>query len=295
MSKVKIVVTCVAGTVSGGPEALHQLVDMVNQIEPGAGAICYAPYEGVHRKFPQYDKYDTPIIMKDKIPHDAVVVFPEILPDHGLQFPQRKALWWLSVDNFVKDHTQYLEMFSYHLTQSEYAREYVKSIGYESIMLTDYINDVFESNSNLSKDSFICVNPSKGGHLIKEFKNNNLDYNIIELSQMDRETVKSNLSRSKIYIDFGHHPGRDRFPREAVLSDCVLLATNYGAAKNDVDIPIDSWYKFDSMDLVREKVDEIVSNYQQHLNAQSNYKNNILKQKEIFKLEVSKLLELASL
>lgn len=295
MSKVKIVVTCVAGTVSGGPEALHQLVDMVNQIDSGAGAICYAPYEGVHMKFPQYDKYDTPIIMKDNIPHDAIVVFPEILPDHGYQFTQRKALWWLSVDNFVKDNIPNLNIFNYHLTQSQYAREYVQSIGYESVMVTDYINDVFESNCDLSKDSSICVNPSKGGHLIQEFKNNNLDYNIIELTQMDRETVKHNLSMSKIYIDFGHNPGRDRFPREAVLSGCVLLTTNYGSAKNDIDIPIDDWYKFGSMDLVRQKVDEIISNYQQHLSAQSDYKNNILKQKEIFKLEVSKLLELASL
>lgn len=75
----------------------------------------------------------------------------------------------------------------------------------------------------------------------------------------------------------------------------LAYLTNYGSAKNDIDIPIDDWYKFGSMDLVRQKVDEIISNYQQHLSAQSDYKNNILKQKEIFKLEVSKLLELASL
>jgi hypothetical protein len=40
----KIVVVCVAGTVSGGPEALHQLVDMANSIEQRVSAhvLCSA-------------------------------------------------------------------------------------------------------------------------------------------------------------------------------------------------------------------------------------------------------------
>jgi hypothetical protein len=292
MSQIKVVVTCVAGTVSGGPEALHQLVDMLNQVEPGSGAICYAPYGGRHNTFPQYQRYNIPIVMKSQIPDDAIVVFPEILPHHSVEFHQRKALWWLSVENFVKDHSIYFDNFSYHLTQSEYARQYLETLGLQSSMLTDYINDVFADSTEYTKLDQVCVNPSKGAHLINDFKQHNSSLQIIELTQMSREAVKDHLSSSKIYIDFGHHPGRDRFPREAVLSDCVVLATKYGSAKNNIDIPIDSWYKFESFNEIPEKIHSIYNDYNRHLSAQAGYKNIVKVQKDIFRNEVQKLLEL---
>lgn len=292
MNNLKIVVTCVAGTVSGGPEALHQLVDMVNEVEPGAGAICYAPYSGSHRTFPQYEKYNIPIVMKDKIPKNAIVVFPEILADHVSQFSQRCALWWLSVDNFFNGHSSYLNKFSFHFTQSQYANEHVTSLGFNTLMLTDYINDVFDNNLEIHKNDQICVNPSKGLHLIKDFKEKNPDFLTVELTGMPREKVKEILSQSKIYIDFGHHPGRDRFPREARLSDCVVLTTKYGSAKNDIDIPISSWYKFDGLEDIKQKVLDVYTDYNYHLGEQYSYKEQIKNQKHIFKNEVKKILEL---
>lgn len=292
MSSVKVVVTCVAGTVSGGPEALHQLVDMINQIEPGAGAICYSPYEGIHKTFPQYQKYNIPIILKKDIPSDAIVIFPEIITDHSLQFQNRLGLWWLSVDNFPIDHAKYIENFSYHFTQSQYAKDYLDNMSIKSQMLTDYINDSFlDFNINYKKNQ-ICVNPAKGAHLIEEFKQENLDFSIVELTGITRERVKELLSESKIYIDFGHHPGKDRFPREASLSNCVVLTTMYGSALNDVDIPISSWYKFNDTNELTDKVKDIQDNYETHFSQQIKYKNSILEQKNIFRNEVKKLLEL---
>jgi hypothetical protein len=52
------------------------------------------------------------------------------------------------------------------------------------------------------------------------------------------------LKKSKIYIDFGNHPGKDRIPREAaILGNCVLVNKN-GSASNTNDIKILKCYKF---------------------------------------------------
>jgi len=87
--------------------------------------------------------------------------------------------------------------------------------------------------------------------------------------------------------------GRDRFPREASISGCTVLTTKYGAARNDVDIPIDSWYKFDNLDELSQKVSSILSDYGKHLMAQENYRNIINQQKNIFRIETENLLKIA--
>jgi hypothetical protein len=168
--------------------------------------MCYAPLNGIHRTFPQYEKYNIPIIRKKDIPENSLIVLPEILPHLSNEFSQKKALWWLSVDNFLKENDNLLDNFSLHLTQSEYARQYLNGLNINSVMLTDYINDVFVEKIISEKIEKVCVNPSKGNHLIQEFKLKNKHLNILELSHMSRETVKEHLNQSMIYVDFGHHP-----------------------------------------------------------------------------------------
>jgi len=50
---------------------------------------------------------------------------------------------------------------------------------------------------------------------------------------------------AKAYIDFGHHPGKDRLPREAALHGTCVITGLYGSAGNTVDIPILDRYKLD--------------------------------------------------
>ena len=90
-----IVVICPGNYVTGGPEALHQLVDMANHVLPGSAAICYLPFEESFEKNEAYDLYNTPIIQRSDIPADAVIVIPEVYPYLVLEFDQRCVLWWL--------------------------------------------------------------------------------------------------------------------------------------------------------------------------------------------------------
>lgn len=283
-----IIVVCPAGAVTGGPEALHQLVHTINAVQPDFGAICYTPFEESFEVTGAYSQYNVPVIRKDDIPDDAVVVFPEIYPHLFPLFPQKKAFWWLSVDNHGSHGTGSLDEVWVHLAQSEYARKHVeKAYGKKPLMLTDYINSVYTPSDNMDRIPRVAVNPVKGGNQI-----DSLGVDNIKLHNMSREQVKQELEESMIYVDFGHHPGRDRFPREACLSGAVVFTSRIGAANNPVDIPIDEWFKFNTVDELGPKIKEVFENYSEFRNKQLGYLRTILCQQEVFTDEVRALVYL---
>lgn len=287
-----LVVTCPAGAVTGGPEALHQLVDMANTVKPGSAAICYAPFENDHVTPEPYRMYNTPIIRKDDIPSNALIVLPEIWLHFVDLFTQPCAFWWLSVDNFASSRPELLSKVAVHLTQSEYARQHViNTLGVEPLMVTDYINASFKDRPTVPWGYRVAVNPVKGKHLIDEFKKQFPKIEVIELTGMTRDRAKEELAKSKVYIDFGHHPGRDRLPREAALLETVVMTTRLGSAKNDIDIPIDDWYKFNDVSELGPKVNDIFDHFDAHQRMQANYRRDIWFQKVKFKSEVTALLQ----
>jgi len=293
-------VICPADVVTGGPEAQHQLVDMANDISPGSAAICYTPLDEPHETAEPYRRYDTPSIRWPDIPADALVILPEIWPQAIEMFTQPCGFWWLSWDNFWDWGTDPEEVkaegmrkAAVQLTQSDYARRRVlEKFGLESMMLTDYINTSFTTAAAGGvKRPRVAVNPAKGEHLIEVFKEWFPDIELIELADMSREQVAAELAASSVYIDFGHHPGRDRMPREAALSNVVVMATKIGAAANAVDLPISEWYKVTTMEEVGEKVRDVLANFDRHLAAQRPYAEIVRRQRSIFRTEVERLLD----
>ena len=296
-SEALIVAVCPAGVVTGGPEATHQLVAMVNEISPGSGYICYHPFDEDHDVPDAYRAYETPSIRRDEIPEHALVVIPEIWPEMIETFSQRCAFWWLSVDNFVNwgENTEAMRKAAVQLTQSEYARRYVtEKFGLAPLMLTDYINTSFEPTAGLVKHLRVAVNPAKGKESIEVFAQRYPEIDVIELKDMTREEVASELAASAIYIDFGHHPGRDRMPREAALSGVVVITTDTGAAANHVDMPINRWYKVATMEEVGERVHAVLADLPRHVAAQAYYREMVHGQREVFRAEVRQLLDFAA-
>jgi len=53
---------------SGGPEALHQLVSVANEIQYNSAAILYEPIEFISSSIEPYLKYNCPIIKEKDIP-----------------------------------------------------------------------------------------------------------------------------------------------------------------------------------------------------------------------------------
>lgn len=283
---LKIVVICPGGLVSGGVEALNQLVYTANLIRPGSAAICYWPFSVKSPVPKQYLRYANPEIGCGEIPTSALVVLPEIYPEISKVLPNRCALWWLSVDNFGAHGQRDISNIDLHLCQSHYAWLHTESLG-ERLMLTDWVEvkDVAASRSQR-----VVVNPAKDAGLMKPSL---LDapFEVIPLSGYSPDQAAYILRSSTIYIDFGHHPGRDRIPREAALAGCVVLSTRLGAAQFREDMPLPAWSFFSTPEEVRQRISAIHSGALDAVAEQSDYRAWVTSNRSVFEDEVRILLE----
>lgn len=282
---LKMVVVSPNTAVTGGVEALHQLVATANEIQAGSAAILYWPSDSNHNA---YSRYDCPVV--DSVPADVLVVLPEIWPQLAQQFPaNRCALWWLSVDNFGSHGHSDWSGVSLHLCQSEYAWEYVQQkVGGKQLMLTDWI-DVLDAD--VPRLPRVVVNPAKDAGLLRPFMAAHPGVEFVELRGLGRTGVAELLWSSQVYMDFGRHPGRDRPPREAASARCVVLSTKLGAAGFYADMPLDGCYKFDSLDEASVALRMVLADWQTHYEAQASYRSAVANQQSIFRQEVGELLE----
>lgn len=253
-----IVVLCPANATTGGPEALHQLVDGVARAG-GDAAILYDPdpYAPIPKQYRDY--LVRKVTDKDVAPTDLVVI-PEIWPDHAKKFAfANTALWWLSVDNaspFSLDAP-----VAFHFAQSHYALRHLQSNGLQGSILGDFIPECFAWSSPI-KTKTVAVNPAKGGELFLEFSEKNPDLEFVAISGMDRSQIIDTFRRCMVFVDFGHHPGKDRMAREASMCGAVVFVRRAGAAIGPDDVPLDEAFKFDAdCDGLRAKLDEVFDNF----------------------------------
>ena len=191
----------------------------------------------------------------------------------------------------AKDHNKY-----FHFTQSAYANQYLKNnfnVNEELIyMLTDYLLEIFfeKKNENIKKENIVLYNPTKGTTFTKKLIKANKNIKWIAIQNMTPREVRELLLRSKLYVDFGGHPGRDRFPREAVISGCCLITGKRGSANFFEDIPIDDEFKFldktSEITNISKKIKSIFSNYESEVRKFEYYKNFIKNNELIFEEEI---------
>jgi hypothetical protein len=280
---MKLVVVCPANAVTGGPEAMHQLVHIANHVERGSAAILYWPF-APHTTPQPYQHYVCPKILRDQVPEDALVVFPEIWPEMAHTFKNRCALWWLSVGNFGTHGQRNLDKISLHLCQSEYAWDHVRDKG-KRMMLTDWVS---VQPVLRERQPQVVVNPAKDAGLLRPFVQSGR-FQVAELGGMDSLGVSEVLHASKVYVDFGKHPGRDRLPREAALAGCLVMSTYIGSATYWEDMPLSNWYKFETLDEVIGKVAELMDRESPSA-SQLVYQGWVAKNRSVFVKEVESLL-----
>ncbi len=287
---------------TGGPEALHQLCDAINN--NGGEAYIWYHGEKYDKPHPAYAHYNIKLI-EDLIDEDGYnIVFPE---SDGRLVPNIKQsqiyFWWLSANNEVlinNDFEYYGNSFQnsniIHLYQSYWALYHLwnkEAIKY--LPLFDFINDNFikQSLSNTSsKEDIVCFNPKKGYEYTSQIINLLPQVKFIPLINMSRDQVIDTLKKSKIYIDFGYHPGKDRFPREAALMNNIVISGFRGSAMFYNDMPIDPLkYKFNIEDMVSAAngIKEYLHNYDKQIKDFDSYKNIILNQKEEFANQVKQI------
>lgn len=274
---------------TGGPESLHQVCHAINNM--GGDAYIWYFGENHSEPHPAYRKYNLKLTSTLEDNENTIIILPECEGKMINMFSKAKVyFWWLSVDN--NNFFQYNNSFDnprvHHLYQSYYALHFLlnnNAIYYQPLF--DYINDEFIKESLTvgydNKENIVCYNPRKGLEYTEQIIKMTPGVNFVPLINMSREQVIDTLKKSKIYIDFGFHPGKDKFPREAALMNNCVIAGFRGSAMFYNDVPIDPLkYKFNLNDLslIPSVIKDCLDNYDERIKDFKNYKDVVLNQKE---------------
>lgn len=314
----KILVVCPSNMTTGGPEALHQLVNHMVDLRLNA-FIVYLPYDVTAKSPKAYEKYQAPVHRYEDVAGD-IIIFPEIYPMLALKVNNAKAgLWWLSLDNFLERKNISIVRDKYHsiraiirrkkplfgakslknlinFSQTYYSTQYLLSCGITPIPLIDSINEDFLNEKyqdyKYTKQNVILFNPTKGKEVTKQLIKKFPNYKFIPLAGYSPEEMSKLLYNAKLYIDFGHHPGRDRMPREAAIHGCCLITGVLGSAANEVDLPIPKQYKLNPRDddfftKFGVMVEDIFAQFDLHFEAFEQYRHYLKSEPAIFKQQIA--------
>lgn len=314
---------------TGGTELAHQLVWLYNQ-NGICAKIAYLEAEKhaepLNPAFRQYvQEWCTFESVKDV--KNNIVILPEIHTELVLNFKNaHTVIWWMSVDNYLegisfnalKKHIGFLRAVKHtffngilkkkklkekgvylaelNLYQSEYAKRYLLTKKLTNILpLSDYINDLyFQNGTQLERKDIVLYNPRKGYRFTKKIISKAPQFHWVALERLSTEEVVNLLRSSKVYIDFGNHPGKDRFPREAAISGCCIITGRRGAAGNPIDIAIPENYKFDdtakSIPHIIDLISKCIVDFENTQKDFMDYRKKITLEKEIFRQEALRII-----
>lgn len=318
-----IYVVCPAMAATGGPELLHQLVYKLNKL----GFNAYMSYyfskrqdktqDPVHER---YKHYENPYVVEVEDNDNQVIIVPEVETGFIYNYPKSvKIIWWLSVDFFfitwdakskLKDKFKkwfgILKRYNfekmdnlYHLVQSYYAEDFLakkgirKQVGY----LSDYLNKAFLDNAPTTftatgREDIVLYNPKKGLEKVEQLQQLAPQLNWVPIQNMTPDDIVTLQQKSKVYIDFGFHPGKDRIPREAAINGCCVITGREGAANYEKDVPIKDEYKFEfsvaTQQAIVQKIEECLSDYEMKITDFEGYRTMILNEEQQFEQDILK-------
>ena len=300
-----------ANAKSGGPELLHQLVFELNKL----GFQAYIAYVNCGQKkanecIPmEYIQYVGGQVIKiEDLPdgETSTIVFPETYCNLLGNFKKSYIyLWWLSVDfmfwNTAPESIGFIfSNVDMHLYQSYYAKEFLEALEIPSdrmFCLSDYINDLYIQQDNIGfaseKNDIVAYNPAKGRLFTQKLIREMPEIEFVAIQNMTNTEVFELLKKSKVYIDFGNHPGKDRIPREAAMLGCCVITGRRGAAGNDIDVCIPDKYKFDESKCdiadICEQIKECLDNYEENISDFEEYREKIRTEKSLFEKQVKEI------
>ena len=327
----KVYILCPGNHHTGGIEDLHQICSQL--ITFGVDAyMVYIVNNSFNLKTDPVDslyrKYHLSYSLSPEDSAHNIFVVPEIFSVHFYRMKNfQKIFWWLSVDNYIEEVVKLINSrkssalsalmpkFFYfgkednditHFAQSEYARQFLIVNGvpeYKIYMVEDYIGQAFLSRASQidlsKKENFVAFNPAKGFEVTQQLMKFAPDIAWRPIQNMTPEQVQELLARAKVYIDFGNHPGRDKIPREAAISGCVVITGRRGSAGNDIDINIPAEFKFDerktNLQQIISKIREVFENFSAAHEKQADYRARILDDKNRFAEEVAEAFKIKNL
>jgi hypothetical protein len=292
--ETKIFVCCPANWTTGGPEALHALVDALRR-QGFEAYISYYSFSDVRRPFSDehvtpspYRHYDVAARMPEDAPNSVIIV-PESMTFVLRSFMRAQhVVWWLSIDFYFgwKRDARILDMLRYarrrltgkctslaalrgarHFAQSEFAAAFLRERGIHAAPLSDYLNDeLLVDPPQLVRSPTILYNPKKGMQITRKLIAACPKLQFRPLVGLGRAQLREVIASSMVYIDFGNHPGKDRMPREAAVGGCVVITNRQGSAGFARDIAIPERYKINDarrgfVDEFRALVHDVVADF----------------------------------
>jgi hypothetical protein len=316
------IVVCCPHAITGGPELLHQLVHELRKMGQDA-QIAYYPFEQTFACPEPYKKYDAPQgPLIDAT--DTFVVVPETATWIIKRLKKaRVGVWWLSVDYyFLALHQSILKDVYHrfrslvrgyrglirgrvplfrmrhltHFTQSHYAERFLAKANISSTPLTDYLGSDHLTQpfapGTRTKEDIIAFNPKKGQKQTRALMRAYPSIRFVPIQNMTPKQVAELLGRAKVYVDFGHHPGKDRPPREAAMAGCCVITGRAGSARYHEDVAIPDKYKLDDgrAEYVKkfgELIEEIFGDFESHAQDFDDYRSRIIEEPATFKKQVA--------
>lgn len=275
---------------------------------------------------PLYDKYNANYVNYIPDNPNSFIITTEINIDMLQPFRHaKKAIWWMSFDFywdskkkaiFMKNiflHTLYKYLHNpktvhyyfknkniLHLSQCAYIEESLIKYGIKKnkiVRLSDFIDPLFNINDTKvsQKENIVLYNPKKGFEFTRTLIALSKKIKWIPIERMTPLEVRNLMLKSKVYIDFGFHPGKDRIPREAALCGCCVITGRKGAAANEFDIPIPPEFKFndtiESASNIISLIESIFDNYEKYNYCFNGYREIIRNEEKIFEKELDHFIE----
>lgn len=182
-----------------------------------------------------------------------------------------------------------------HAYQSEYAQNYLQRRGVESLVaLKDYINTKYLTGTEFGhKKDVVLYNPAKGLRFTQRLIAAAPHIEFKPIVHMTRDQVAAAMQESKVYIDFGNHPGKDRLPRECAMNGCCIVTGKEGSAAFFEDVPIDERYKFEAtprnVGTIVRTIEDIFAHYDTHIDRFVYYRRRIADEKREFEEQTAQL------
>lgn len=285
-------VVCVAPWCgSGGPEALHQLCHIANELGHEA-AIFYsdAPHDESSTFFGDAYPLARRTLTIDDSP-ETILIVPETFRLDEFpccRFPtSMKVVWWLSLDLGLPNLAHFLAITPrpYFACQSAYAMDVVGSLVDTSLMLTDFVRCM--EFPLVPKNDIVVYHLRKDATTPAICSRRNI--RCVPIHNTTAEESQRLMRGAKVYCDLGSHPGRDRMPREAAMQGCVVITGTRGSAGNSLDVPIES--KSGVADEILRMIDHGLCNYNEAYASQAKYRSWISGERDRFKDEISSMFE----
>jgi hypothetical protein len=320
-----IYIACPEKYATGGTELLHQLYFKLKVFSPHVKIFYYNYSETgtpVNERFEKYNvEYVNKIIDEDK----NFLIVPEVATELINQYKNiNKSIWWLSVDNYfysIGDDKNFIKkilrkmklmykrkLFGkkvnfedssiLHLYQSYYAKNFLEQKNVKKLeYLSDYIGSNFLSAhpdlTDSKRQNKVLYNPKKGIEFTKKIIafENSIEYT--PLINLNQDEIIELCKTSKVYIDFGNHPGKDRFPREAAHLGCIIITGKRGSAKFFEDVKTPEQFKFDdikgNVPKITNEIKKIFGNYNNIVKDFNDYREMIGNEENAFEDDVKKV------